>query len=253
MKKFFILLNVLVFIFLIIPPLCNAEKIYYKDGEIVYGKILYRSKGSVWIKHKLGSIGIDLQSIDRIENDDGSISKYDYESLVNMIQNYIRQKKYNKAVELCSLLLESFPDSAQIRYLRSSLNQKIGNFEQAIEDYNFLIKHEVADAKILNNLGAIYANDKEYREAMDLFIMATGDNPDIVEAHNNLAELLLQTKDYNRAIDEYKKVIDIEPDNVITLHNLGIAYMNIGDYKKAEEQWKKIIAIRPHDGDAKNG
>jgi tetratricopeptide (TPR) repeat protein len=252
MKRFFILLSILLITLLSNFSICNAEKIYRKDGRVVNAEILYRSKDSVWVKISSGAIGISTQDIDRIENDDGSISKHDYQSLSGTIQDFIRQQSYDEAVKLCSLLLESLPSDAQIHYLRGLLNQKIGNFEQATEDYDFLIKHGVADAEVFNNLGAIYAHNQESKEAQDFFIKAIGKNPDIVEAHNNLANLSLQIKNYTRAIEEYNKVIEKEPDNFKALYNLGIAYMNSKNYTKAKEQWEKILAIKPGDDDAKN-
>lgn len=252
MKRLFILLSSLLIMLLLNLSICNAEKIYCKDGKVINANILYYRRGSIWVELSSGALGINIKDIDRIENDDGSISKYDYKSLASAVQDVIAGQKYNEAARLCSLLLESFPEDTQIHYLRGLLNQKIGNFEQATEDYNFLIQRRVADAPIFNNLGAIYANKKESQEAKVLFIKVTGENPDIVEAHNNLAILSLQIKDYARAIDEYNKVIEKEPDNVKALYNLGVAYMNSEDYAKAKEQWEKILAIKPGDADAKN-
>lgn len=252
MKRFFVLLSVLLIALLSNLSLCNAEKIYYKDGETISAKILYRSRGSIWIEVSSGAIGINTQDIDRIENDDGLISKYDYRSLSDAILDFIGQHRYDEAERLCTILLESLSSDARIHYLRGLLNQKIGNFEQAMGDYNFLIKHGVANAEIFNNLGAIYAHKKESKEAQDFFIKAIGKNPDIVEAHNNLANLLLQKKDYNRAIEEYNKVVEKEPNNIKALYNLGISYMNSKNYSKAREQWQKILAIKPEDKDAKN-
>ena len=249
MRKILILFNTLIFIFLINYPECNAEKLYLKDGRIISGEITHRRWDTVWIEYMQGSIGINISTIDRIDNDDGSISKYDYESLSNMIKNSIRQKDYNSATRFCSLLLESFPNNAQIRYLRGNLNQKVGNLKEAIQDYNFLIQHKVADAIIINNLGAIYVDQKEYQKAIELFTNAIEKNPNMAEAHNNLAELFLLTKNSSRAIEEYNKTIQLEPKNITALYNLGIVYMNNGDYPKAKEQWEKILALNPEDDD----
>lgn len=250
-KKLLTLLSALMVIFLIDPSQCKAEKIYCKDGKIVSGSIIYRSRNSVWIKYGPGSIGVATQSIDRIENEDGSISKYDYESACNLIQNYIKEDNYNKAIKLCSDLLGSFPDDAQLRYLRAIVSQGLGNPEDAIEDYNFLIEHGIADAEIFNNLGAIYAYDKEYKKASDSFSEAIAKDPYMLEAYYNLAQLSMQTEDYGRAIDEYRKVIHEAPEDAEALHNLGIAYMGNGDYLNAKKQWNHILTIKPDDAKAK--
>jgi Flp pilus assembly protein TadD len=192
-----------------------------------------------------------MQDISRIENDDGTISKYGYNFVSGAIPDLIAQHNYTEAARLCGLLLNASPDNVRIRYLRGLLNQKTGELEQAAQDYDFLIKRGVADAEILNNAGTIYANNKDFEKAEGFFIAAIKKNPGMIEAHNNLADLFLQTEDYSRAIEEYNKVTQKEPENTRALYNLGIAYMKSGKHLIAKEQWEKVLAIKPEDGEAK--
>lgn len=255
MKKIFIHLTVLVVVSIINNSLCNAEKIYCKDAKIVEGEIISHNRRSVYLapgyKDAGAQVEVSVGDIDRIENDDGSISKYDYVSLYRMSGVCIKQKDYKEAVRLYSLLLETFPENTHVRYLRGILNHTLGRFDEASEDYKFLIEHNAAEVAIFNNLGAIYARKKEYKKAMNCLVRAITEQPEMPEAHDNLAELLMQTEDYNRAIDEYKKVIELEPDNIEALYNLGIAYMNTGNSSEAKKQWERVLAIRPEDNDAK--
>lgn len=236
---------------LLASPLCYAEKIYVKGGRITEGEIISRDKRSVWVKQgsadTVGAIGISIDDIEKIENADGSISKYDYKSLYEKSQDCIKHKEYKEAVRLYGLLLESFPESVHIHHLRALLNHRIGDLPEAAEDYKFCIEHGISDVKIYNNLGVIYAKRKEYQEAIDCFSKATEERPDMVESHNNLAEVFMRTQDYNRAISEYEKVIKAEPDNADARYNLGLAYMKEGNYPKAREEWERALAIRPED------
>lgn len=75
----------------------NAEKVYCKNGEVVKGKVIYRSKNSLWLDHDLGSFGVSLDKIEKICNDDGSLSKFNYETVPVMIQRLIKEKKYSQA------------------------------------------------------------------------------------------------------------------------------------------------------------
>lgn len=239
-------------VFLFNSPICFAENIYYKDGKTINAQIIYHNKDTIWIKNDSGSTGIDMKNVSKIENDDGTASKYDAAYLVNQIQEFVKQENYIEAERTCSLLLELSPEDAKVRYLRGMLNQKIGNTSKAAEDYNFLISHKDADSTILNNLGAIYAKEKRYKDATDLFAQAIKYDPDKAEFHNNLSELLMNLKDYDRAIEEYNKVLELEPDNPAALFNLGIAYKNKGDYTRAKEQWQRVLALKPEDIEAKN-
>ena len=251
MKKISILAAI-IFILLLNSSICKAEKIYYKDGRIIYGDIVYCGSNTVWIRYSYGSIGINTNDIDRIENDDGSISKYDTKSIINIFQTHLKQQQYNQALKLCDLLLESFPKDSKILYLHSMLNHKVGNLTQASQDYLSLIEQNSADATIFNNLGVIYANYKNHKKAIDFFTKATQEDANLIQAHHNLAQISMQTQDYTMAIKEYNKVVEFEPDNVAALFNLGLAYMNSGNSSKAKEKWEDVLSIIPEDFDAIN-
>lgn len=252
MQKIFVLITAFLIFLLALPSLSNAEKIYYKNGKIIKGIITSRSKGTIWLRRDEGvSTGVTTKDISKIENEDGSISKYDYARLEKMIRECIAKEQYADAARLCDIFLEGLPGYIRMRYLRGGLNQKLGNLKEAAEDYDFLINHMVADAKVYNNRGIISAKSQEFDEAMDFFSKAISKDPSMAAAHSNLANLLLQKKEYDKAIEEYKKLISMEPNNIEALYNLGVVYADAGDYKMAEKQWKKILSIEPDNKDAK--
>ncbi|MFA5339504.1 MAG: glutamate--tRNA ligase [Candidatus Omnitrophota bacterium] len=229
----------------------RAEKIYYKDGTIVTEQVIGRDKRSVWVKDPSGDIAVNPDRIEKILNDDGSVSRYDYGTILRKIEEKVRAGDYNEAADLCDLLVQSFPKSNEVHYLRAVLNQKAGRFSKTAEDYKFIIDSKNSDAKVFNNLGAIYAADKDNRRAMEMFKKAAEMNGDMPEVHYNLAFLFLQEKDYDKAIDEYNKVIAKEPDNTTALYNLGVACAFKGDFAGARDRFEKVIAIDKGDESAK--
>lgn len=228
-----------------------AEKIYYKDGTTVTEQIVYRGKNSLWVRHPAEDVAINLERIEKIENDDGSISKYDYGAILKMIEDKTKKGKYEEAADLCDVLLESFPKSNEVHYLRAVLNHKAGRLSKTAEDYKFIIDNQSNDAKVFNNLGAIYASDKDNQRALDMFRKAAEKNGDMPEVHFNLAFLYLQEQDYNSAINEYNKVIAGEPDNTTALYNLGVAYALKGDNAEAKNLFQKVLEIDKGDDSAK--
>lgn len=239
-------------LFLTVSPRCDAENIYYKNGKIVKAQITSRSKGNIWIGHGEGvSSGIRTKNISRIENDDGSVSRYDYEALEKMVNEAIKKSQHAEAARLCGIFLEGSPNYVRIRYLRAILNHKIGNLEKAASDYDFLISNMAADAEVFNNRGIISAESQDYDEAAAFFIEAINKKPNIAQVHNNLGNVYMQKNYYAKAADEYKKVIELEPGNTKALYNLGVAYYMAGDRKEAEEQWNKVLSIKPDDAEAR--
>jgi len=228
-----------------------AENIYYKDGRVIEAQIVERIKDTIWIQYEKGAVGLDAKEINKITNNNGSISKYGVGYLVDQIHELVKVKNYIEAEKSCSLLLKSFPDNANIRYLRAMLNQKLVNASKAITDYEFLVSHKSADEAIFNNFGTIEANLKKYDDAADLFYKAINRNPQSAEFHNNLAELFMSLKNYDRAIEEYNKVLKLEPDNLVALFNMGVIFSEKGDYLNAGKQWQSVLDKKPGDTDAR--
>lgn len=235
----------------VFKPSCEAEKIYYIDGRVVDEKVVSRNKDMIKINRSSGEVSVKRDRIDKILNDDGSVSKYDYEGICNAIKDNVKEGKYAEAAAWCDTLLQTFSKSSEIHYLRAVLNHKAGNLAKTQEDYNFVLEKGAIDAKILNNLGAIYATDKQNEKAVEMFNKALEKDPGLTEAHFNLAGILLMGKDYPGAINEYNRVIEKEPDNVEALYNLGVAYSNRGDNASAKGCWKKILAVDPQNFEAR--
>lgn len=57
-----------------------AETIYKKDGGIIQAKVIEKTADAVWYETTAGDIteqvSIDLKDVDKILNDDGTISSY---------------------------------------------------------------------------------------------------------------------------------------------------------------------------------
>jgi tetratricopeptide (TPR) repeat protein len=234
-----------------IPAQSSAECIYYANGKTEKVTIVSRLKGSIWVARDNGSIGIPVSSITRIENNDGTVSKYDYETIAVRIQQLVRENNYALAVEWCDLLIETCPDYADLRSLRAAINQKLGNVDLAAKDYMFLMKKQLADAVVYNDQGVIFAAKRDSARAKECFLAAIRQVPGMTQAHGNLANIYMQQKDYPRAIEEYTQVLNSEPNNTNVLFNLGRAYRDSGDVSKARDAWKKVLTICPGDTDAR--
>ncbi len=229
------------------PAGACAERIYYKDGRIEHIQILHRLKGTLWYSRDNGSVGIPIISVKRIENDDGTLSKYDYENVTALIERLIAQKQYAQAVVWCDRLIEVVPDYILVRSLRAALNHKIGNFEAASADYRYLINNRAAGAEIYNDQGVIFVAANNYMQAKECFREAIRLMPRLAQAHANLANIFMRQKDYHGAIEEYTKALDIEPANARALYDLGRAYSESGDKASARTAWEKALAIDPSD------
>jgi uncharacterized protein len=72
MKKTIIIIMAL----LLISNIGYAETIYTKDGKVIHGKIVDTTRNTIWYEAQGGKVGVSKESISKIENDDGTISRY---------------------------------------------------------------------------------------------------------------------------------------------------------------------------------
>jgi tetratricopeptide (TPR) repeat protein len=233
-------------LFVFVSTSC-AEKIYCKDGKVLTAEIAYRTKNSIFLRQNNGSFGIPLTNIEKIVNADGTISKIDYASIFKRLQENVSNKNYGLAVSLCSDLLAVIPDSYSLYYLRATLNQKAGDTQDALKDYNFLVQQNKADFLVMNNMGVIYAKGNFLKEAADAFSQAIKLNPYIAKPHENLAAILLRLKDYPAAAEEYSIALTLDPGNAKIMYYKARVYIESGDYDAAGGLLEKALAINNSD------
>lgn len=96
-------------------------------------------------------------------------------------------------------------DDIKAHYQHGIQNHKLGKLNAAMQDYEFLEKHDAADYRVFNNMGVILASRKKFKEAEVYFKKALEKEPGQPDAENNLIKLYRDTKNYRAAIEEYKK------------------------------------------------
>jgi len=98
---------------------------------------------------------------------------------------------------------------------------------------------------LLNNLGLVYLNNKQYEKALSAFSQAIEIKPDFVQATLNLAFLHVLKENYNSAMDILKTILKREPNNIKVLNSLGNIYFKQKNFKFAKDIYKKILKIEP--------
>jgi predicted O-linked N-acetylglucosamine transferase (SPINDLY family) len=111
-----------------------------------------------------------------------------------------------------------------------SLQQK--NFTDAITLINKAIGINSNHHALYNNLGVVYKEIEEYENAINNFKRAIELNPNYAEAYNNLGIIFKKKYQYEESYNNYKKAIELNPNYAEAYNNLGLLY---GDTKRYEE------------------
>ncbi len=96
-----------------------------------------------------------------------------------------------------------------------------------------------------SNVGMAYYKQNFPQKAVFYLDLATQINPLSVEARNNLGNIYSELKEFKNAIKQYEAAVKANPNNLATLFNLGIAYSDSNEFKKAAEAFIQVVQIDP--------
>lgn len=96
--------------------------------------------------------------------------------------------------------------------LASSLEKN--NVPQFIKDFKAAKQHNTIDyQKVLNTMGYIYLNDKQYSNAIDIFELNVQQHPTAWNVFDSLGEAYFLSGDYTNALKNFKKSVELNSQN----------------------------------------
>ena len=120
-------------------------------------------------------------------------------------------------------------------------NQKLNNFDVAINLYNQLIEVNPNIPLIYYNLGLIYERQQKKQLAKKNYKKSIEIDALFFYSYNNLGIIYHQEGDKQNAIKYFEKVIEINPKYPNVYNNLGLVYASSGNYKEAITNYIKTL------------
>ncbi len=165
-----------------------------------------------------------------------------------ILANYFIKKAKDgiKIIENTEKGVKANPFSFEFNYFAGNIEYFYGkNYDKAMFYFKKTKSLFPNYDRLYNNLGIIYFNMGDFKNAEENYKKAIYLNPNRPETYNNIGSLYIETGKYNDAIPYLLKCIEISPSFYIAYFNLGMAYYLKGDYKKAKEYFKKTLEIKP--------
>ncbi len=144
---------------------------------------------------------------------------------------------YKKAVEI------DMHNSDALLNLAKYYRDIEGDQEKALKLMLIADLFDENNTEVLNSLGLIYGNNKDFDIAIEYFLKSIEANPDFSRPLNNLGNTYLLQNRYDDAIPYLRKAIDAEPNWYLPYKNLGLAYFNQGNNGQAVIEWEKSIKL----------
>ena len=151
------------------------------------------------------------------------------------------QKPWLPMILSCQLQ-ESSPSNGELRHkIKEKAHQK--NYMAAVNLLNQLIGREPDSAIDYNNRGLMYLQLGEYEQAMADFNWAIALNPQLDRAYNNRANCQAMLGNLDKAIADYEIALDLNPYNQRVWINQGITLRELGEYELALETFEIALVI----------
>ncbi len=208
-----------------------SNKYYYhlNIGEC-YSKLKQPEKA---IESYLTSISLNPQTSDS----DKSRALEAYENIAEIEKARGRYKEALSYVEKGLKVNKSY----LLYYISAISKSKLGNNNDAINDYLKALELNPRDIESYINLGSLYNDINEYEKSINISQKGlTFDNTQF-RLYNNLGDSFQKLKNFDQAILAYKKSIELNASSSIIYYNLGTCYEETNDKESALKAYQQAV------------
>jgi tetratricopeptide (TPR) repeat protein len=125
------------------------------------------------------------------------------------------------------------------------LEQTGAPMEQIIEAYKKAAEIDRTSAGALVNLGTVYFNSRDWREAERYYRKALEVDPEYALAHFNLGNLFDERGNRAEALSHYMAALKVHPNYADAHYNVALLYQSVSQPLKAVRHWKLYLKLDP--------
>lgn len=105
-------------------------------------------------------------------------------------------------------------------------------------------------SRVYNNLGDVFALERDYKNAIASFQMSIKLNPNYSEAMHNLGYTYMTIQQFDKAREVLLRSVAINPGLYQSYHKLGILEYNVGNLDLAVDYFYKTLEVNPNSQEA---
>lgn len=156
------------------------------------------------------------------------------DSLLNQGKPALAYVQYEKALKLK-------PDNVRIIYKQGLAFQVAGKNDDAIVQFNQVVKKDPKFDPAYEGLGRVYFQKKDYANAELNFRKAVDLNHKRWMSYNYLGSIYDFKQDYEQAIVEYTSALSVRNDQGFIYNNLGVSCLLAGRNQEAVDAFNKAM------------
>ncbi|MFC1645917.1 tetratricopeptide repeat protein [Candidatus Omnitrophota bacterium] len=169
------------------------------------------------------------------------ISLLSFYSLLTVKQN----EYWQEPISFFERTLRYVKNSPRLYYNLGCLYQDTGEHKEAIALYNKAIQINPKHAETYHNLGSVYGDIGKHEEAIVFYKKTLQIDPEYAQAYNNLGIAYNNTGKYEEAIVFSNKALEVDPEYAEAYNNLAVVCNNIGRYEEEIVLYKKALQVNP--------
>ena len=157
----------------------------------------------------------------------------------------LADKGFNEeALSNLQYLEKYFPEDAELQYNLGIQYEKLKDFENAKKCYKRAVELSPQE-DFYYNLGEVLVELGEWDEAINAFNTVLKTDSKDGNCYFNLGICYYKKEETNKAMDNFQKAVELNPRDIYAYFYLGNIYQNSGLTNFAEENYKKVLAVSP--------
>jgi tetratricopeptide (TPR) repeat protein len=177
------------------------------------------------------------------------------ELTVTQITNLYDEGKFEPAAKALVKYIASNPSDSNMREMLASSYLMIGKNNEAISEYETLLKAKPNDADILYKIGVIKQKADQQQDAIAYLKRASEASPSTMLFKIELARASTKAKQYDDAIKEWNAAMDLLPQNdkarVDIIAELANIYLIQTNFTQAQKVLETGLQIDPENTELK--
>ena len=160
---------------------------------------------------------------------------------------YLGQRKITEAKELLKQGLEKTPERENfvLRLVLATVLEQTGKKEEAILEYEILVKQQPGSAVVSNNLASLYTELRSDEKSLDRALLLTRQfrNSKIPHFKDTLGWVYYKKSEYRNAISLLQDASLGLPKNPEVRYHLGLSYLDNKQHKEAVVELEKALEL----------
>ncbi|OGX17428.1 MAG: hypothetical protein A3K83_06745 [Omnitrophica WOR_2 bacterium RBG_13_44_8b] len=244
------------------PPLFKKIILIFCLSLFAVPLINYRAaaldkKASLALSHYiLGVMYEDLGDIEAaIDEYKRALKADDKNSLIhlNLAGTLIKKNEIPKAIDELKQAGDLDPEAVEPHAILALLYSSQNRQDLATAEYEVALKNasrlQPKNIEVFKSLGALYLEQKKFKEAEDIYRLVLNLSPEDAQAHFYLGSIYSELKKDDLAKAEMKRAIELNPDYHQALNFLGYLYVEENkNLDQAEALIKKAVELDPDNG-----